>query len=681
MITDIKNIVLLGHTGEGKTSVAEAMLFNSKATDRLGKIAEGNTIMDFDEQEIQRKISISLSCAYLSWKDVKINLIDAPGFFDFAGEQMQAISACDGAIVVISSSGLAVGSEQAIDYCLKKHIPLMIFINQMDKENADYLGVIEQLKNKYNNKIAPIEIPIMEGSKMRGYTDVLAGKAFIFSDQGPQPLELTGNLKEQYETIRFQLTEVAAESDDALLEKYFAEGNLSDEEVIKGVKRGIADIKAIPVVSGSALFNKGIINLLNSVIRCMPSYKDRGGLNATTQNGDIIHVDGCNESRFSAQIFKTIADPFVGKMNLFKVLSGEVKTGSTVMNTTKNKQERINSILILRGKKQELETVLSCGDIGAFAKLQYTGTGDTLAEIGFDVVYPNIETAKPVISMAAFSVKSGEEDKIFSSLNRLSEEDITFNVNKNIDTGEMLLSGLGETHLDVIVKRLKNKFGVEAELKMPKIAYRETIKQISQGEGKHKKQSGGHGQYGHCKIRFEPYKEGVFKFEDEVVGGTVPKQYIPAVEKGLKENITKGVLLGYPVVNLKAVLHDGSYHDVDSSEEAFKLASSLAFKDGLSKANPILLEPIFSINITVPENYIGDIMGDMNKRRGKILGMETTENGQIINAEAPQSEIIKYSQDLRSMTQGRGSFETQFLRYEELPKELADKLIASKKTG
>jgi elongation factor G len=672
----IKNIAIIGHTGEGKTTLAEAMLFNSGVIDRIGKVETGNTVMDYEEQEIQRKISISMSLAYLKWKDCKINIIDVPGFFDFEGELVEALSVCDCALVLVSAAGtISVGSEKAIDYCLKQKIPFVIFINQMDKENADYHNVVGALREKYKNKIAPVEIPIMEGTKMKGYIDVLEGKSFLFSENGPVEIKFDDKLMEEYTAVKTSLTETAAENDDVLLEKYFAEGKLSDEEIVGGIKKGIHGNNAIPVLAGSGMFNKGVINLMNFLVKCMPGFNDKDNVTAFDGEGKEITLKCGEDEPFTAFVFKTVADPFVGKMNLFKVLSGRIKTGMTVYNSSKDKQERINSILILKGKKQESVESLCAGDIGAFAKLQYTATGDTLCDVSLKVKLPALKFPLPVLSMAAYSQKSGDEDKIFSGLNRLMEEDATFSVTKNMDTGEMLINGLGEMHIDVITKKLKSKFGAEVLLKTPKIAYKETIKTTSLGEGKHKKQSGGHGQYGHCKVRFEPYPEGDFKFDDEVVGGTVPKQYIPAVEKGLKESITKGVLAGYPVINLKAVLYDGSYHEVDSSEESFKIAAHLAFKDGIPKANPVLLEPIYKIEVIVPENYIGDILGDLNKKRGRIQGLEGVEKGQKITAEAPLAEIFRYATDLRSITQGRGSFSTEFLRYDEIPKEISDKII------
>ena len=681
MEKDIINVALIGHTGEGKTTLAEAMLYHAKAIDRMGKVADGTTVMDYDELEIQRKISISLACAYLEWKGNKLNIIDVPGFFDFEGEMIEALSVCDCALVVLSAQGsISVGSQKAIDYCIERKIPLMIFINQMDKENADYLSTIGALKERYKGKIAPIEIPIMEGSKMKGYINVFEGKAYHFSEGGAEEVPLSGELSDEYQNIKLQLTEAAAESDDELLEKYFAEGSLSDEEIIAGIKKGIAAGSAIPVLAGSGINNKGIINLLDAIVKCMPSYSEKGKVKAIDESGAEIELDAAEDAPFSAFVFKTIADPFVGKMNLFKVMSGRVRGGMTVYNSAKEKQERINNILILKGKKQEIVDGLSAGDIGAFAKLQYTGTGDTLCNPSRKVKFPPLEFPQPVLSMACYAVKQGEEDKIFGGLARLNEEDVTFSVTKNRDTNEILINGMGETHIDVIAKKLKAKFGAEMAVKEPKVSYKETIRSVALAEGKHKKQTGGHGQYGHVKMRFEPYPDGEFVFDEEVVGGTVPKQYFPAVEKGLRESIQKGILARYPVINLKAVLYDGSYHEVDSSEESFKIAAHLAFKDGLSKANPVLLEPIYRIEVIVPEEYIGDIMGDLNKRRGKIQGMESAEKGQKISAEVPLAEISKYATDLRSITQGRGFFSMEFLRYEEVPRELADKIIAQSKS-
>ena len=591
---DIRNIAIIGHSGEGKTSVCEAILFNGGSTDRLGKVTEGNTVTDYDEQEIARKMSISLSMAYTMWDGVKLNLLDVPGFYDFEGERNEALRAAGGALIVTSASGtLSVGTEKSIDTCLKAKIPMVIFINGVDKENADYKGTVAALTEKYAGKIAPIQIPIMEGNKMVGYVNALKETCYRFADEAqkksiPIPEDLKGTLAE----MQANLMETAAENDEALLDKYFEEGSLSKDETIHGIRKGIYNVNTIPVMAGSALQNRGIINLMDEIVKYMPSAEERREMLASgVEKDDMIEVTCTEDGPFAAQVFKTVVDPFVGKMNVMKVFRGSLKAGSSVYNAATGKTERISQIYLLKGKKQETVSELTAGDIGAVSKLAATNTGDTLCDENAKLRFDPIHFPRPVLSMAIYAEKKGEEDKIFQGLNRLAEEDYSFSVSKNADTGEMIISGQGETHLDVINKKLKAKFNVSALLKTPKIAYKETIRKTVEAEGKHKKQSGGHGQYGHCKVRFEPF-DGDFEFAEEVVGGSVPKQYIPAVEKGLVECLPHGVLAGYPVTGLRAVLYDGSYHDVDSSEMAFKLAAALAFKEGLKNANPVLLEPI-----------------------------------------------------------------------------------------
>lgn len=665
----IRNIAVIGHTGEGKTSLCETMLFNMKATDRIGTVSDGTTVMDYDEQEIARNISISLAVSCGEWKDCKLNLIDVPGFYDFFGEQISAVETADSALIVSGASGtMSVGTEKAVKMCLEKKIPMMIFINAIDKENADYFGTVEAIRAKYPRRSAPMQIPLMESGKMRGYVNALSHEAFRFTDSGPMPCELPADMAEPLKNVYAHLMESAAESDDELLEKFFAEGALDKSDVIRGIKRGIMDGKLIPILAGSATGNKGVFNLMDEIVDVLPSPAEKnliiGGkeLKVSAHGKPVVHV------------FKTVVDPFVGRLNLIKVLTGTLKAGDTLKNLTSGEDERISSLYILKGKKQEPTSNLTAGDIGAVSKLNSTVTGDTL---GVDDAFrlPPIDFPCPVFSMAVRAVKSGEEDKIFSGLNRLMDEDKTIHLEKNIETGETILSGLGETHIDVIINKLKNKFKVEAAVATPKIAYRETIrKTVDNVEGKHKKQSGGHGQYGHVKMRFEPIADG-FEFDEEVVGGSVPKQYIPAVEKGLRENLAHGVLAGYPVIGLKAVLTDGSYHDVDSSEMAFKMAASIAFKEGLIKASPVIMEPICECAVTVPDSYTGDIMGDINKRRGRILGMDTNGDSQTVHAEVPESEMFKYATDLRSMTQGRGEFTVRFVRYEEVPPANVAKII------
>ncbi len=664
---NIRNIAVVGHSGEGKTTLTEAMLFNGGSIERMGKTELGTTVSDFDEQEIERKMSISLSLSYTEWKGVKLNLLDVPGFYDFEGEFEEAMRAAGAALVVTGAGGtVTVGAEKAISHCLRAKKPSVIFINGMDKDNADYYGTVKALQDKYKGKIAPIQIPIMEGNKMTGVVNALTGKAYKFSGTGPEEIPVPEIYHRDLEAMFFSLMETAAENDDVLLEKYFEDGLLSREDTIHGIRKGIFAINVIPVMAGSALTNKGVINLMDEIVKYMPEAAERRELPALDLTTN--HVTGvfCGDGPLAAQVFKTAVDPFVGKLNYLRVCRGTLKAGMTVINTDANAEERINSLYVVRGKKLEPVNELTAGDLGAVSKLANTGTGDTLSAPDAPVRFDPILFPRPVLYMAVYAAARGTEDKVFSGLNRLAEEDRSFTVVKDPDTGETLAGGLGEVHLDVIRKKLKAKFGADAEFRSPKIAYRETIRKTASAEGKYKKQTGGHGQYGHCKIRFEP-SEKDFEFAEEIVGGTVPKQYIPAVEKGLVECLPRGVLAGYPVIRLKAVLYDGSYHDVDSSEMAFKAAAELAFKEGMKNADPVLLEPLSRLKIAVPENYVGDVLGDLNKRRGRIIGMEAQDDMQVIQAIAPKAELVTYATALRSMTQGRGKYFETFARYEEAP--------------
>ncbi len=665
---NIRNIAVVGHSGEGKTTLCEAMLFNAGAIERMGKVDNGTTVCDFDEQEIARKSSVSLAVAYLNWKDTKLNLIDVPGFYDFEGEFNEAMRAAGAALVVAGANGVVtVGAEKAIDLCLKAKKPLVVFINGMDKENADYYGTVRAFQEKYKGKIAPIQIPIMEGNKMTGIVNALTGKAYHFTNVGPEEIAIPEEYRRDLEEMQLALMEAAAENDEVLLEKYFEDGALSREDTIHGIRKGIFNINVIPVMAGSALLNKGVINLMNEIVKYMPEAAERANLSATDLKKDAVVSIGCEENApLAAQVFKTAVDPFVGKMNYLRVCRGVLKTGTDVLNPVTNTTERINSLYIVRGKKLEPVNTLVAGDIGAVSKLTDTGTGDTLCAPDAPVLFDPIPFPKPVLSMAVSATVRGTEDKVFGGLNRLAEEDKSFKVYKNPDTNETLVGGQGEVHLEIIKKKLKAKFGADAEFTTPAIAYRETIRSTSTAEGKYKKQTGGHGQYGHCKMRFEPCEKD-FEFAEEVVGGTVPKNYIPAVEKGIIESLPHGVLAGYPVIRVRAVLFDGSYHPVDSSEAAFKAAAELAFKEGIKNASPVLLEPLCRLKIAVPEQYVGDVMGDLNKRRGRIIGMDAQDGLQVITAEAPQSEILTYATSLRSMTQGRGKFTESFARYEQAP--------------
>ena len=683
MTTDtIRNVAIIGHSGEGKTTLAEAILFNTGAIERQGRTDDGNTVCDFDPEEIARKSSISLAAARCKYKDKKgrditFNLIDVPGFFDFEGEFNQAIEACDSAVIVTGGSGtLTVGTEKAIEYCLKHEIPSILFINGLDKENSSFIKTVAAIKEKYGNKIAPMIIPNMVDEKMKGFVKVAYG---VLRDWERNESPIPDRLKADWEEAKMALAEAAAENDEKLMEKFFAEEELTPEEIEHGVKLGVKACSTITVLGGSALKNQGVYNLMDKIVSTLPSPEDRNDVVSVGAGGVEMVISADNNDKAIVRIFKTIVDPFVGKMNLFKVLTGIVKSGMSLSNPRTESVEKVSALYYVRGKKQIPTDVVSAGDIGAFAKLNNVQTGDVLVE-GAKVTLPPIPMPAAEYAMAVGAAKKGDEDKVFAGLKRLQEEDISFRVEKNHDTGEMLLVGVGETHLAVICKKLKTKFGTDAVLTEPKIAYRETIKKRAEGEGKHKKQSGGAGQYGHCKVTFEPGAEdGMYEFVDAVVGGVVPRQFIPAVDKGLREAVKEGVLAGFPVVNLKCTLFDGSSHPVDSKEVAFVSAAKLAYAEGMRKAGPCILEPVMRMEIVVPENYMGDIMGDMNKRRGRILGTDAIGSLSVITAEAPQAEILKYATELRSMTQGRGSYTTALERYEELPAHLQDKVIADRK--
>ena len=673
---NIRNIAVIGHSGEGKTTLCEAMLFNGGAIDRMGSVAAGTTVMDFDEQEKARQLSINTACAYLIWKEVKINLIDLPGFYDFEGERHEGLAACGGAILVIGANGLLpIGSESVVDYCIKLGKPLIIFINGMDKPNADYIGTVNALREKYAGKLAPIQIPIMNEDKMTGYVNVIQEKAYKFSSTGRTETDIPEELKPRMEEMQASLMETAAENDDVLLDKYFAEGALSKDDAVHGIRKGIANGSVIPVMAGSALQNRGVINLLDEIVRYMPAASERRSTLATDyDNDEMVAIERDENGPLAVQVFKTASDPYTGKLNYIKVYRGTLKSGMTVFNATKGKEERIGQIFTLRGKKTELVTELPAGDIGAVNKLSDTDTNDTLCQVGMNIQFDPINFPRPALSMAVSAAAKGDEDKVFSGFMKMREEDYTFSIEKRAETGEMILSGQGEMHIDILAKKLKARYGVDVVLSEPRIPYRETIRATATAEGKHKKQTGGHGQYGHCKVRFEPC-ESEFEFADEVVGGAVPKQYIPAVEKGLRECMARGVLAGYPVIGVKAVLFDGSYHDVDSSEMAFKAAAALAFREGLKNAKPALLEPVLKLKAAVPNDYLGAVMGDISKRRGRILDSATEGGTTVVIAEVPLAETAKYATDLRAMTRGQGKFSTEFLRYEDVPPHLAEKII------
>ncbi len=671
---DIRNVALIGHSGEGKTSLAEAILYNAGAIDRMGKVDDGNSTMDFESEETARHISISLSVANCTYKGTKINLIDVPGYFDFECEMLEALSVADSAIIVTgAASTLTVGTEKALEYCAEHKIPALVFINSVDKENASFSHTVQAISEKFP-KVVPVLVPDFESNKMVGYVNVLSGIYAKFGNKGNGSEKIPEALAEKYQKYRGLVAEVAAESDDELLMKFLEGEELTAEEIVRGYSEGVKNGTAIPAICGSATANYGVFNLMDTIVDYLPSPESKG---TPTADGGNIPADA--NAPVILRVFKTIADPFVGRLSIFKVISGTLKSGMTLKNIKSDTTEKISAVYFMKGKKQETADCACAGDIAALSKLSATSTGDVLVE-GGEVQLVEVVLPRPVYSRAVYAAKKGDEDKVFGGLSKLKDEDIAFTVTKDPETNEMILSGLGDTQLDVICKKLKSKFNCEAVLKDPRIAYRETIRKMAEAEGKHKKQSGGAGQYGHCKGRFEPgAADGTFEFVDAVVGGTVPRQFIPSVEKGLREAIQKGVLAGYPMVNLKATLFDGSSHPVDSKDIAFQMAAKLAYKDGCVKAGPVLLEPVYELRITVPDNYLGDVMGDMNKRRGRIMGTEMVNGKQLVTAEAPLAEILKYATDLRSMTQGRGKFEMSFARYEEVPAPSVAKIVEEAK--
>lgn len=678
---NLRNIGIIGHSGSGKTTLTEAILFYTKVIDRFGKVEDGTTVSDYDLEEKKRKISISTSIASCEWENVKVNLVDIPGYFDFVGEMIEGLRAVDVALITVSAvSGIKVGTEKAWDYVNKINLPRAFFINKLDRENSDFERVLTALKDKFGISVVPIQYPIGTEDHFRGIVNVISRRARIYNPitREMDEAEIPKDLVENIENCRKMIVEAVAETDEVLLEKYFSDGNLNDDEIEKGLIRGCAKGEIAPVMCGSALMDIGMNTLLEDIAECFPSPGEVMAYRAKNiKDDEDINITIDENKFFSAFVFKTIADPFVGKLSLFRVMTGVARPDMSIYNVNKDKSEKLGSIYFLRGKQQIPTNKIIAGDIGAIAKLQFTTTGDTLCEISNAIRFEEIKFPEPSISMAVLPKAKGDEDKISNGLSKLMEEDLTFKSYRDAENSETIISGVGENHLDIIANKLKVKFGVEVALQTPRVAYRETIKSMSDMQGKHKKQSGGHGQYGDVRIKFEPRidDDDELMFVDAVVGGVVPRQYIPAVEKGLRECIHHGVLAGYPVIRLKATLHDGSYHPVDSSEMAFKVAASLAYRKGLEAAEPILLEPIMYVEVTVPDSYMGDVIGDINKKRGKVLGMEPVEGNEKVIAEVPMCEMFKYSTDIRSMTHARGSFEMRFSRYQEVPTLEALKII------
>jgi small GTP-binding protein domain len=675
----IRNVAILGHGGEGKTTLTEAMLFNAGLLDRMGKVDDGSTVSDYDPEETKRHISISTAVAPFEWNGTKVNLIDAPGFFDFYGEVYEAMALADSALILCSAvSGPVVGTEKAMTMCKKAKMPHMIVINNMDRENANFDKTVAALHDKFGTNCVPIQLPIMDKGAYIGYVDLTTMTAKKFDGKGEKDIDVPANLADRAQELREALMEAAASDDEELMMTYLDTMELSQEEIIRGLGIGIADGSVTPVLCVSALPNVGVFTLMNEIVKYLPAAdkaKARPAVNARTGEPVEVKADG----KFAAQVMKTVADPFVGKISIMKVFAGSIDASVAAYNPNAEKTEKSGTVYMMRGKNLITVDKLAAGDIGAMAKLQFTGTGDTLCDAAEPVKFAPIDFPQPCISRAVSAKKQGEEDKVIQGITRLTEEDPTMQIEKNAETGDVLIKGLGEMHIDVICAKLKNKFKVEAQLADPRIPYRETIRAMAEAEGKHKKQSGGAGQFGVVQMRFEPSPTGEFEFVNAIVGGVVPKEFIPAVEKGLREAMLKGVLAGYPMVGIKATLYDGKYHPVDSKEVAFKSAARLSYKAACVKASPVLIEPIYQYKITVPNEYMGAVMGDMSGRRGRTLGSEQTDEGTMIVAEAPLSEMFRYATDLRSMTQGRGSFTSEFVRYEDVPANIAKKIIENAK--
>lgn len=676
----LRNISIIGHGGSGKTTLTESMLFYSGAIQRIGRVEEGTTTTDYDSDEIKKQITINAAMAPVEWKDCRLNFVDTPGYFDFVGEVIGSLRVVEtGLVTLCAVSGVEVGTEKVWDLANKKNLPRIIFMNKLDRENANFAKTLAEAKDHFGPNVVPVQLPIGSEEDFQGIVDILQMKAFVYSGDKFQAADIPNNLKSEAEKYREQLVEIAAETDDELTLKYLEGEELTNAEISKGVQQAVGAAKLFPLLCGSAVKGIGIPQLLDFLVFAAPVPADKAL--ALDAEGKTIEIPAGAKEPFRALVFKTMADPFVGKVSFFRVYSGELASDTQAVNLNKAKTERVGQLFLFRGKTQIPIAKAIAGDIAAVAKLQDTNTGDTLGDKDNKYLMKGIDYPVPMASFAVEPRSKNDEEKVGAGLAKFLEEDPTFKVERNIETKQTLLYGMGDTHLEIIVSRLAKKFGVDVDLTKPRIAYKETIKGSAEVEGKHKKQSGGRGQYGHVKINFEPLPRGEhFEFVDKIFGGSVPRNYIPAVEKGLIEAMEEGVLAGFPAVDIRATLLDGSYHNVDSSEMAFKIAASLAYKKGMQEAKPILLEPIYNVEVRVPDNFMGDIMGDMPSRRGRVAGMDPQEDGtQIIRAQVPLAEMYGYSVDLRSMTQGRGEFSMEYSHYEEVPANIAEKIIAEQK--
>lgn len=678
----IRNIVLLGHGGCGKTSLAEAMAYLGGLTSRMGKVTDKNTISDFGKEEQKRQFSISTTMVPIEWEDNKINLLDTPGYFDFVGEVAEAAAAADAAIIVVSGkAGVEVGTRRAWDLCEKHKLPRMFFVTDMDVDNASYRQVVEDLTELYGKKIAPFHFPIREKEKFVGYINVVSQTGYRWEGKDVVESDIPDYSMPNLEKYREALMEAVAETSEELMERYFSGDTFSEAEIRAALRNNINDGTIVPISMGSNVLCQGIYTLLDDIIKYMPSPENCKVAGINVKTNEIYEADYDFSKSKSAFIFKTIVDPFIGKYSLIKVCSGVIKTDDLIYNKDKDVEEKIGKLYVLQGNKPIEVPELHAGDIGALAKLTAARTGNSLSTKATTIQYGKIDIPVPYTYMRYKVVNKSDIDKVAQALQKLTHEDLTLRAVNDSENGQMLLYGMGDQHLEVVKSRMQNEYKVEIELSKPKMAFRETIKKKSDVEAKYKKQSGGHGQYGHVKMRFEPSGdlEKPYEFEQVVVGGAVPKNFFPAVEKGLQEGVLKGPLAAYPVVGIKGILYDGSYHDVDSSEMAFKRATNMAFKKGFLEAGPVLLEPIASVKVTVPDEYTGDVMGDLNKRRGRVLGMNPIAGGkQVIEADIPMLGLYGYCTMLRSMTGGFGDFSYEFSRYEQAPSDIQEKEVAAR---
>jgi elongation factor G len=679
----LRNVALVGHSGAGKTQLISALLFDAGAVNRLGRVDDGTTVTDYDEEAIARKHTLSSALAYAEWNKVKINFIDTPGMANFLSDARAALRVADAALVVVDAvHGVEVSTEKIWAVAEELEVPRIVVLNRLDRERASLQRSLESLRGVFGRTIIPIQLPIGEERAFRGVVDLVGMKAWTFATDGsgkPAEAPVPADMESAANSAREALIEMVAEADDTLMEKFFEAGTLTQEELLAGLKRGILAGRVVPMLCVSASANIGMQPLLDAILAYVPPPAERS-IKARNGTGENVEVPAADGGTATAFVWKTVADPFAGRITLFRVISGSLKSDSTVQNATRGTSERLGHLVLLQGKHQTNVPEIKAGDLGAVAKLKETQTSDTLAEKTVPFTIPPIKFPEAVISYAIEPKSRGDEEKISTALHRLQEEDPTISYNRDPQTKELLLSGQGQSHIEVTVAKLKRRFGVEVNLKLPRIPYRETITAATEAHGRHKKQTGGHGQFGDCKVKFEPLARGSdFEFVDDIFGGAIPRQFVPAVEKGIQDARMRGFLAGYPMVDFRATVYDGSFHAVDSNELSFKMAGSLAFKDGMSRARPTLLEPVMDVEVYAPSDYAGDLMGDLNSRRGRIGGMDTRGASTIIRAKVPMSEMLTYEQHLTSATGGRGSYHMEFSHYEEVPAHLHGKIISAAK--